>query len=1267
MSVSSAMFLFEVVVESVDSLVQSQQFVIRSDFADIFSLELKDPKQLHIPMPEPLPLPSEPPGKKGKKKKKAKPKKRGKKGKKDKEVEPPPGPVIQSGQSVLFSSTAEFLIQTMKKFPLELALWSKEDRFTHIGSALIPWDLNFFSYLQKIFECGEVPPPVKINETYNIFEEGTAKLMARVGIQIKLTYLADKITTAFRTLSEDPAMMRILYTGLNSKTTSFICNMKNRDEEKIDHTYVKDVSKPDKIEFASYKNAPSANLTNFKDENYCCMNDADKPSSTDYKVSELAPDIDFIIDYVRKIIVSCNNNMRMLTPRPVLKPRAKATDLDKLCYCRELNWPEGETAARFRDEIQSSPCAVCANAAEDLEKARRNTIDLTNIRGPCGRTDCRIARYMKSYIQDLIEEDNQEININDVVGPCGSKECTLADKIKQILRHEGLFKKGATKEGLSTQCACIDRLQNALSQGSCLASCPKECEETDSYCQGNICPYKEPIQNVYNVYYFTVEYDFDANSSGNSTSQSSKYKYCSSACPSLKESKVSKSFCSKSICSTTYTDKTKEIECQDSRYTSLNITPADSNVEIPLDEILNPCKLESCIIADKIKDIIVDGAINKKIKTTDTEHCFCECVCDLNFSRQTTYCSVCGGYECLGDDTKDMPDFLRPQPCPIFHKTYNKDLFKVKSPWPEKPDKEKIQEDTRSLPSYPRREISEKKLPIRLAGTRDIPDSKSEKGNNDKPPKPKKPARIRKPVGKFTANVKSPPYKIVAEPKPKKNKYYRYPPVPKDMGWKWDAKSILGLEPRPQWKPGAAKKTLVRRYRAVREGVDKTAKKKRAMMQKKKKLEMKPTLVVTKKNGEYTVQMEIFKVFSKERLPYQYPYDEKLPLVYTIGKTEEEKRKSEKRQERKERRATRRRLRFVQSTFRDKCQEICLKTYNQAIGVLPKPNESDLECPCQIPAVQDIQSVGSCSCSDGESVLSSDTDDDEWVIEFTPPAARFDPKFKHKPVYVDSNTQYTYLDYRVKIFDKAGNPVPRFFKGPDGKQECSDLGGFWGLGHVWLEINRDGYIGPDNRWVPNNFTGPDGMSYSAQDGTVTDNTGRFLKIGIDGYIDKDGKWAWYSRARQLKGSHSGPLSNKNHNLKAYVSNKRDKEKQNKKTTSAKDAIVSKDKRPFPKGLLNAKPSDHTQKSKKSVTYSIGNRKSPIVMTASVNFNRAKLAHSNKKEDVSDKAANKYNQIMKELKLYDETIFDYNSKPLVPINKASNTPMKNRFKYKNIMS
>lgn len=718
MAVTEGMYLFEVVVESVKCLVNSKHLLIKSDFADIFSLELRDPKQLHIVMPEPPPLPPEPPGKKGKKKP---PKPKGKKGKGVVDL-PPPEPVIQSGQSVLFGSSAEFLIQNMRRSALELSLWNKEDDLTFIGNTFIPWDEVYLQYLNKICNC-EDPIPVFVRDDYNIFEEGTAKLMATLGMQIKLTYLKDKVTTCFRTLSEDPTIKKYLYTGLNSPNTSYICTMKTTDEifiensNKIENNFVQDKAKPKgPIQYASFKNAPGANLTFFSEGDYCCMNNADKPPESIYKSPETLPDIDTIVDYIRKIIVSCNDNLRMLTPRPTIRPRIKATDIDRLCYCKQTGWPKSQLAERMKKEVQAGPCPVCIDSGKKREGSRSVTYDIANIRGPCGKFDCRIARDLRTYIENLVEEDNQLVNINDIIGPCGSKNCSLAEKIQEFLRHEGVFSQGSNVEGLSTQCACVQQMQNALTTkpNTCQSVCSKDCinasDSDDEVCGGKGCP---SSKKVYNVYYFTVDYKIDAegkssppSSKANSppvSEKSSKYKHCPVDCPSAKSSRNTVT-CSKSVCSSKLTgnsSKTDNSKCGDITCPDPNEiykSPADSNIVLNIDDIYNPCCVKTCDVAEKVKDLIVDAYISKQGKTVvEDDPCYCDCDCTFKLSRRTTYCAVCGGYEVEGDDLKDQPLYAKPHPCPVYHKLYDKKYIKVPNPWSDE-EKQNV-EETKSIKS----------------------------------------------------------------------------------------------------------------------------------------------------------------------------------------------------------------------------------------------------------------------------------------------------------------------------------------------------------------------------------------------------------------------------------------------------------------------------------------------------------------------------------------------------------------------------------------
>jgi hypothetical protein len=68
-------------------------------------------------------------------------------------------------------------------------------------------------------------------------------------------------------------------------------------------------------------------------------------------------------------------------------------------------------------------------------------------------------------------------------------------------------------------------MNNALTKkNSCASICSKDCvdaESDESDCGGNACPFTK-VNKVYDVYYFTVEHDFDKGSSPPSPATSEK-------------------------------------------------------------------------------------------------------------------------------------------------------------------------------------------------------------------------------------------------------------------------------------------------------------------------------------------------------------------------------------------------------------------------------------------------------------------------------------------------------------------------------------------------------------------------------------------------------------------------------------------------------------------------------------------------------------------------------------------------------------------------
>ncbi|VVD02643.1 unnamed protein product [Leptidea sinapis] len=603
---------------------------------------------------------------------------------------------------------------------------------------------------------------------------------------------------------------------------------------------------------------------------------------------------------------------------------------------------------------------------------------------------------------------------------------------------------------------------------------------------------------VYCVNFFTVNSTSDpmsAKSSKEYISESSHQKYnvklCDSKCQVMKNRNASAppSSCSLGLReldgSTINVDKCKSVVCEDREHRKLP-PPPDDRIMVDLKNL----EIECCDdINAKIEEVV--GGVKAKMQIGE-DPCFCTCECTFGFVKKTTYCKTCGGYEILGEDVNGKERHEK-FPCPYYHKGMYK--HKTKSISNSGSDSKRKGDDNISL----------KLASNQKAITSDKKSVESEK--DTKKIKVHKDDRF-----KFNYGYKAPQIGHSKCALPCTGKLGN---VPKHMGWLWTAEDIPGMKFRPMWKPGGTNKRVVRLLKIAKNPEVAISKKRKKDSTKKRPLK-RPLLVVHKKDGEFTVTMETMKQYSKPRAINQNPYEDKPVVTYTIGRTEEENRERRKKKERKQRRLEREQRAFIQSTFKDMCNEICLKTYQQALGILPDTEDPQCTCYPALPTAERTNLDISCSCSEEKISIGSDTDSDEWFLEFTPPNATFYPNYKTKKIFKnESGTQYTYLDYRVKLLDAYGNPVPRFFKGPDGKEQCSDLGGFWSPDHKWLEINVDGIIAPDGRWAPNSFIGPNGEHVEAEGGKFQTIANKWLVVGIDGYVDSQGRWKFYSKPRGI--------------------------------------------------------------------------------------------------------------------------------------------------------
>ncbi|KOB64862.1 Uncharacterized protein OBRU01_18805 [Operophtera brumata] len=169
------------------------------------------------------PPPPPPPGKKGKKGKKPKKPKKGKKGKKGAPVkiilpsEPlPQPPFFGVGNSVMFLSRPSKLEEVLRKTPIYITVWNRDQDMNCIGFCVVEWHESFFDSLQKAGDFN----PVNMDQALfrdtrkqemvtNTVEltrplqcEEDLKTSGEVDVFIRLSCLGNRIVSYFVALPE---------------------------------------------------------------------------------------------------------------------------------------------------------------------------------------------------------------------------------------------------------------------------------------------------------------------------------------------------------------------------------------------------------------------------------------------------------------------------------------------------------------------------------------------------------------------------------------------------------------------------------------------------------------------------------------------------------------------------------------------------------------------------------------------------------------------------------------------------------------------------------------------------------------------------------------------------------------------------------------------------------------------------------------------------------------------------------------------------------
>lgn len=470
---------------------------------------------------------------------------------------------------------------------------------------------------------------------------------------------------------------------------------------------------------------------------------------------------------------------------------------------------------------------------------------------------------------------------------------------------------------------------------------------------------------VYYVGYFTVQNDFakepvssresmkDSKSSDKSEEVEEKFKFkiCADECPSKKASEL----CSPSHCSLDLPQeaahlitvkKCDRVDC-DSKKHREPPGPPDERLFVDMSSTKRQC----CDFTEKVEQVV--GGMQAKMKIGNAP-CYCSCECTFGFTKKTTYCNVCGGFELVGEEKLGQQTF----PCPIFHKLVDKN--KLKSVYSSGSDTRRKGDDSQ------RSMKGSSKADKRSLGDKS---GESEK-DNKKGKKKKKDDRF-----KFNYGYQAPQIGHSQCAMPCTGSLGA---VPKNMGWLWTADNIPGLKAPKGWKPGAISKRLLCKLNKAKRQTS-AVETSKPLKKLKKRTETKPTLIICKVNGEYRVEMQTAPE-NNEGSNEQYT-----PLVYKIAKADNKDKLAKL--ELKRRQLVKEIIGDFEDPYHpDVCEKTCLKAYKQAIGLLPlDPNRPD--CTCSDGAAGQDSLKESCHCYYDDVSSDCSSMDIDWEIHFSPPIA----------------------------------------------------------------------------------------------------------------------------------------------------------------------------------------------------------------------------------------------------------------------------------------
>lgn len=540
MAFSDPMFIFDMCIKELKSYTACKRFYVRTQFADVFTLLFKDLNE-YAPT-----LPTE--GKQRLKRKSLTRYGKTREGYMSKVIEKED----YIGQSVLLASSLEILVSKMKKYPMELSLWSKLNSI-RLGSTHIPWSNRFFHYLNGLQKNTSAPAAV-VETDYFVFDEITSRRMATIKLFIRLTHLGNKVTIPMKcpTIQKD----------------SIDSELQSDQYQKVDKLENTDSSQDTGIIKTIYGAGRRIKLMSNKKKNSNKLSDITANETINDASIEIIP----IAEEVKTQNKEINRSIASLVRR------------------------------RSDSDIENNKQIAIRKSRSYSSIELKQRLDTLNyiFGDPNGAYGNKV--YCVGYFTVENDDAGRSPNLNDE----SAKSQKSSSKESEKLTSDKPASADGSAQYTFKRCGSECLMQRGVA-GSCMH---------------NICltELPEEAKHLINI------------------------RKC-----------------------------TKVVECE-----HLNRDrPASPDDAIVLD--LSSLTKKCCQI-QKIEQVTggVTGVITAE-RCKEIDPCYCSCDCRFGFTKKTTYCAICGGYEIVGDEMTEKSGFP-PFPCPIYHNIVDKKVGKPKSP-----------------------------------------------------------------------------------------------------------------------------------------------------------------------------------------------------------------------------------------------------------------------------------------------------------------------------------------------------------------------------------------------------------------------------------------------------------------------------------------------------------------------------------------------------------------------------------------------------------